>query len=122
MDKTKTIAEIRRLSLLYASGKPPANSKYRNERKKRAKQSRRISYAAYIVSDRWKAFRLRILKKRGNKCEECAARTGLEVHHLTYERLGHEKASDVKVLCGFHHSLVDEKHMRKSGYAFLAGD
>lgn len=116
--------EIRRMSLEYAKGNAPKVSHWRSDRKRTTKirKAKRVVYAVYIQSAAWKRFRERAIRSRGGHCEKCPATHPLEVHHLTYERLGRERLSDVQVLCEFHHSLVDEKHMRKSGYAFLAAD
>jgi len=35
--------------------------------------------------------------------ERCLSRSNLDIHHLTYERIGEELPTDVKVLCRFHH-------------------
>jgi hypothetical protein len=60
----------------------------------------RERYEYYIRSQVWTDFRKRIARERKWTCEEChATKTKLNVHHLTYERLGHELDSDVKLLC-----------------------
>ncbi len=60
---------------------------------------RSAEYDAYISSAEWKATRTRILEQRGYRCETCGATKKLEVHHLTYERFGHERDDDLRVLC-----------------------
>lgn len=56
-------------------------------------------YQAYLNSSAWKTTRNRALKRSGYQCAKCPARRDLEVHHLTYERLGLEHDNDVEVLC-----------------------
>jgi hypothetical protein len=59
-------------------------------------------YTDYINSDAWQKFRARVKKARKNRCERCGAdgnKVILQVHHLTYERLGHERLKDVELLC-----------------------
>ena len=40
-----------------------------------------------------------MLIKHGKKCALCPRTHELNVHHLNYERLGHERVEDVIVLC-----------------------
>ena len=56
-------------------------------------------YSSYLQSDEWQRKRTRVLQQRGAKCEVCGIKHRLQVHHLTYERLGSELLSDLKVLC-----------------------
>jgi len=57
-------------------------------------------YRAYMKSKEWDEFKIRVKKIRGNKCEKCNSNKFiLDVHHLTYERLGNEWVEDVQVLC-----------------------
>jgi hypothetical protein len=65
-------------------------------------------YGDYLQSNHWKSFRLKAIKHHGKKCMLC----GIEevpffhVHHLTYKNIGHEKLTDVVVLCESCHSEV----------------
>ncbi|MCK9327351.1 MAG: HNH endonuclease [Bacteroidales bacterium] len=65
-------------------------------------------YAKYLQSRHWQAFRLKALKHYGKKCHLCGIKEVpyFHVHHLTYERLGKEKLSDVVVLCEECHNEV----------------
>jgi len=56
-------------------------------------------YQSYLQSDDWQRKRTRVLQQRGAKCEVCGIKHRLQVHHLTYDRLGNELLSDLKVLC-----------------------
>lgn len=56
-------------------------------------------YREYLQSPHWQAFRQWTLEARGHRCERCHRKDGLNVHHLTYERRGHERLDDVVVLC-----------------------
>jgi len=67
--------------------------------KKLKKPARRPDYYTYIISRAWRARRRQHLNNVGWKCEVCGARKFLEVHHLTYDRLGREKRKDLQVLC-----------------------
>jgi HNH endonuclease len=69
--------------------------------------SRNAEYHTYLASPRWRAFREDALRTARWTCE-CGDRgPDVEVHHLTYERLGCERPDDVIVLCPACHR---EKH------------
>src|SRR6185369_3222371 len=69
-------------------------------------------YEKHIASSAWKRFRRdyhtwRISNGKKFGCDKCgASKIRLEVHHLTYERLGEEKFSDVILLCHVCHKSV----------------
>lgn len=65
-------------------------------------------YHAYLKSPAWKARRLELIAVRGAKCEICASKGKLHLHHLTYVRLYDELDTDLAVLC-------DECHMAVHG-------
>ena len=55
-----------------------------------------IKYHKYIDSAEWKVFRIAIFAQRGARCERCWTTHGpLQLHHLHYGNLGHEKPEDV---------------------------
>ncbi len=62
-------------------------------------------YERYLRSDWWLHRRREALFRAGQKCERCGwiepprSRLRLEVHHLTYVRLGREWPDDLVVLC-----------------------
>lgn len=61
-------------------------------------------YQRYLASARWKQKRLVVLQRAQYCCERCGERQRLEVHHLTYDRLGAEHPNDLMVLCRPCHS------------------
>jgi hypothetical protein len=71
------------------------------------RQHHSLLYTVYLASPLWRLRRLMwILQARG-RCERCGAgRRRLTIHHKTYNRLGHERRSDVAVLCWPCHQLV----------------
>jgi 5-methylcytosine-specific restriction endonuclease McrA len=79
-----------------------------------------VNYDQYLRSNRWKEVREYFLMWWGRRCVICNRETStdnpLEVHHRTYENLGHEALTDCIVLCRECHSL----HHNFSGN-FLAG-
>lgn len=60
-------------------------------------------YQVYLNSPGWRTTRNRALVRAHWRCSKCPAARGLEVHHLTYERLGLERDSDLEVLCATCH-------------------
>jgi len=64
---------------------------------------RRLPYEQYLRSRHWLTTRRRALLRAGRKCQRCEASYSLEVHHLTYDRLGAEAEGDLMVLCAMCH-------------------
>jgi 5-methylcytosine-specific restriction endonuclease McrA len=69
---------------------------------------RKCSYDQYMKSSHWEWTRNRAISMAGKRCQRCdepAGRgknggpIGLNVHHLSYERLGNERSEDLIVLC-----------------------
>ena len=67
------------------------------EREKRLLKS--MPYKEYLQTDHWKHTRKSALKRAEYRCQLCNGDAMLQVHHRTYERRGHERASDLIVLC-----------------------
>ena len=68
---------------------------------------REVDYRAYIRSSKWQEIRQRALNRAGNRCEKCQAVGRLDVHHLTYDRLGSELLEDLLVVCEACHKVED---------------
>jgi len=67
-------------------------------------------YLAYLQSPEWRAIRQRVLDRDDHKCRTCGSTKILQVHHLTYKRLFHERLSDLVTLCKQCHMAL---HKRK---------
>jgi 5-methylcytosine-specific restriction endonuclease McrA len=83
----------------------------------------RAKYNAYMRSEDWQRMRNYMFALRGYRCEWCDA-PATDVHHRTYERLGHELPIDLQVLCRQCHreadrerAIVGVKKLRKK-YAY----
>lgn len=65
------------------------------------------AYLAYLRSPQWVARKAAVIRYRGYRCERCGVEpsTGLQLHHRSYERLGHEHPEDVELLCPECHRL-----------------
>jgi 5-methylcytosine-specific restriction endonuclease McrA len=60
----------------------------------------------YYASPEWHQRRALKLAEAGHRCQTCGTIGTLQVHHLTYRRLGRERRSDLRVLCCGCHSRV----------------
>lgn len=67
-----------------------------------------VAYNDYLLSDIWKEKRRKIIKLYNNECYICGNQNNLQVHHLTYERLGAELEDDLVCLCADCHSRIHE--------------
>lgn len=54
-----------------------------------------------MISERWRALKAAARQRSGGRCEDCRCKLGKEahLHHLTYERRGHELLADVRLIC-----------------------
>jgi hypothetical protein len=87
------------------------------------------SYADYLKSDHWKAFRKRYMKSgRPRLCLACG-HGRIQLHHLTYNRIGNERLEDLIPLCGdchrkvhaFHDESGTPLHQYQAAITFLTG-
>ena len=63
----------------------------------------------YLKSEHWRRMRKHIYEKYKGKCKKCGRAFSSEhmnVHHLTYKRIGNEKDSDLTLLCETCHQLL----------------
>lgn len=67
-------------------------------------RSSQFAYQRYLQSAEWKALRLEVLANAGHRCTGCGSEDNLQAHHLTYERLGHERLTDLMALCDLCHA------------------
>lgn len=65
-------------------------------------------YDNYLASPEWKRKRdeRRLID---GKCAVCGSPMDLNVHHLTYKNVPHEKTTDLITLCRFHHMEIESK-------------
>lgn len=86
-------------------------------------------YHRYIYSRAWRIRRQQEIRRADHCCEFCGYQVGsmedmrdchLQVHHLSYERLGDEAQEDLIVLCNYCHDDVHDYESIKKGVAKLA--
>jgi len=71
------------------------------------------AYHRYLHTWPWRLRRWLRLLWAGHRCENCGNRAKpLQCHHRTYERLFHERISDLQILCIDCHPLADEQRRR----------
>jgi 5-methylcytosine-specific restriction endonuclease McrA len=58
-----------------------------------------LPYADYLDSEHWKARSNLARERDGRQCRDCGSKQNLNVHHLTYDRLGEERLDDLITLC-----------------------
>lgn len=65
----------------------------------------KADHQKYYRSSWWMRRRRAAIQDAGFKCHKCDINTyELQVHHLTYERIGEELPEDLQVLCSICHS------------------
>lgn len=80
--------------------------KRRRKKKKQAKGYRWKDYSKYLQTPHWQRLRERLKRSSRWECYSCGSTERLQVHHKTYDRLGHERLSDLVVLCEICHSKI----------------
>lgn len=96
------------------SGTRRARNRKRREKQTGAdvSESARVDkpdYFAYLKSPEWRAKRFERLMLDSFSCQMCGQHGGvLNIHHLTYKRLGHEKMGDLLTLCPACHEKIHE--------------
>lgn len=70
----------------------------------------KVNYYEYLKSEAWQEKRMQTFKRDGFRCVKCGAEKNLRCHHITYERLGNEEASDLVTLCDDCHARLHNIH------------
>ena len=74
----------------------------------RAGARTQLPYSEYLKTEGWKVRRAKALARAEHRCQVCNSDKRLEIHHRTYERLGHERDADLVVLCRSCHQLFHD--------------
>lgn len=82
------------------------------------------TYHEYLKSSHWRNFKKRYFASHPRLCAVCGSSEKIELHHVSYERLGNEREdSDVKPLCRpcheVTHLLVDTGVPLRTAHARL---
>lgn len=66
-------------------------------------------YHEYLTSREWALLREQVRERSGGFCERCWVRPMQACHHLTYERVGHERLEDLQAICNPCHEYESGK-------------
>lgn len=77
-----------------------------------------MDYHGYLQSPEWAELRKFKLQQTGYRCQGCGDNERLEVHHLSYKKLGHERPEELMVLCHLCHM---HEHRRAPRIGPIAG-
>jgi hypothetical protein len=58
-----------------------------------------IDYKSYLASPAWRDRRLGVIRRARGICERCRRWPIVNVHHLTYDRVGAEPLEDLLGVC-----------------------
>jgi len=83
----------------------------------------RLPLKEYYQNNWWRCRRANFLEAKGQQCERCHATREIDVHHVSYDRLGAEQDRDLEVVCrrcheNLHRSAVGQQDLR--AYLHLA--
>jgi hypothetical protein len=59
----------------------------------------RSVYEQHLASEKWRVLRRKVMARCKGMCEGCGEKPAVQVHHLTYERLGDEMLFDLVGIC-----------------------
>ncbi len=68
------------------------------------------TYKQYLKTRHWKSIKQAVFESRVYECTKCGVGKNLHIHHLTYDRVGKERLSDLIYLCETCHSEVHSKY------------
>jgi 5-methylcytosine-specific restriction endonuclease McrA len=97
---------LRATNLLRARrGQRPLSPKeeYEYVSRRRMRELKSLPYESYLHTVHWLNTASSARNRAGHKCERCGAVGSLEVHHLSYERIGEELPGDLEALCSSCH-------------------
>lgn len=67
------------------------------------------NYNAYLLSPRWARIRSKVMERAHGVCEGCRENPAVQVHHLTYNRVGNEMLFDLVAVCHRCHEAIHSK-------------
>lgn len=74
-------------------------------------------YDDYLLTKHWRSKRKEIIAERSGVCQKCKIKIPegkMHVHHLTYERIGDELATDLMLLCEDCHNAIHRRGKKKA--------
>ena len=67
--------------------------------------TQRVDYHHYMASREWALKKRAVRERSGGECERCQ-RPSKQVHHLSYQNLGHEPLTDLLDVCKWCHEYL----------------
>ena len=100
------LKEINKFDTNLINEKSPTYEKYFAYRSQKLEENKQVEkayrkefYSEYMKSDKWKAIRLKVLKRDNNLCQACLDAPAQDVHHKTYENIGDELMYELISVC-----------------------
>ena len=100
------LKEINKFDTKLINEKSPTYDKYFEYRSQKLEENKQVEkayrkefYSEYMKSDKWKAIRLKVLKRDNNLCQACLDAPAQDVHHKTYENIGDELMYELISVC-----------------------
>lgn len=72
-------------------------------------------YQDYMDSRAWAQRKIVYWQAHDRRCRRCANDVAVQLHHLSYERMGREPDEDLMPLCQRCHSLAHQHHREVGG-------
>lgn len=63
-------------------------------------------YDAYLLTPAWRVKRQKVLERASGICEGCCERRATQVHHKSYEHVGHELLFELVAVCDDCHRIL----------------
>jgi 5-methylcytosine-specific restriction endonuclease McrA len=73
-----------------------------------------MNYQEYLHSEKWREKKNTLYRHRQYECYICKQTYDLQVHHMTYKRLGNERRGDLVYLCRECHEEVTDRAKRRN--------
>jgi 5-methylcytosine-specific restriction endonuclease McrA len=86
------------------------------DKKEKESQEWWANYNAYLRSPAWRALRGKVLQRDDRTCQGCGRpNVASQVHHLHYDRVGHEMMFDLVSVCDACHEAIhaDKKEVAR---------
>jgi 5-methylcytosine-specific restriction endonuclease McrA len=100
------LKQINKFDTKLLNEKSPTYEKYFAYRSQKLEENKQVEkayrkefYSEYMKSDKWKAIRLKVLKRDNNLCQACLDAPAQDVHHKTYENIGDELMYELISVC-----------------------
>ena len=64
-----------------------------------------MAYQDYLNTRHWERTKAALYTRQAKQCARCGSLVSVQVHHLSYDRVGREELSDLEPLCASCHAL-----------------